>query len=297
MAEEPRRRPAFGLAFRAMIPARPFSLRSVLSLSALAALVITSACKEKTTEAFDAGLVPAAPTQTASAAPLTDFSQCVGCQLIGQQNWTFQGIFRDDACTDPVVQQAPSACAPVPALGSASVTYVEEVGGRKAGESATVELTEQIAPTAARYRKSGTKCVRADESAVDLTPMGCAGQKVCRDASGALACTNCRTLQNGCPDFEETRIYAAVNDPAIKKTAAGGGGGGGNLARLRQCCAALGAEAKRLGSSPEAGMLASAATQCTALVNAAGPSGTAPELGAIRTALAGRNVPAICAGF
>ena len=44
-------------------------------------------------------------------------------------------------------------------------------------------------------------------------------------------------------------------------------------------------------------MMASAATQCTALVNAAGPSGTAPELGAIRTALAGRNVPAICAGF
>ena len=158
-------------------------------------------------------------------------------------------------------------------------------------------LSAAIAPTAARYRKSGTKCVRADESAVDLTPMGCAGQKVCRDASGTLACTNCRTLQNGCPDFEETRIYAAVNDPAIKKTAGGGGGGGGNLARLRQCCTALGAEAKRLGSSPEAGMIATAATQCTALVNAAGPSGNAPELGAIRAALAGRNVPAICAGF
>ena len=52
-----------------------------------------------------------------------------------------------------------------------------------------------------------------------------------------------------------------------------------------------------MGSSPEAGMLSSAAAQCTALVTAAGPNGTAPELGAIRTALAGRNVPAICAGF
>ncbi|MBX3212641.1 MAG: hypothetical protein KF850_41830 [Labilithrix sp.] len=279
-----------------MIPARSFPVRSALVLSALAALVSVSACKEKSPEIPDAaGLVAPAPTETAPAT-LTDFSQCVGCQLTAQQTWTFQGIYRDDACTDPLVQQAPSACAPVPGLGSASVTYVEEVGGRKAGEVANVELTEQVAPTAARFRKSGTKCVRADESAVDLTPAGCAGEKVCRDASGALACANCRTFPNGCPDFEESRIYAAVNDPAIKKVA-GGGGGGGNLARLRQCCAALAAEAKRMGSSPEAGMLSSAAAQCTALVTAAGPNGTAPELGAIRTALAGRNVPAICAGF
>ncbi|MBX3204818.1 MAG: hypothetical protein KF764_07105 [Labilithrix sp.] len=278
-----------------MIPVRSLPVRSALVLSALAALVTVSACKEKPVEIPDAaGLV--APTPTETAAPLADLSQCVGCQLTAQQTWTFQGIFRDEACTDPLVQQAPSACAAVPALGTASVTYVEEVGGRKAGEVANVELTEQIAPTATRFRKSGTKCVRADESAVDLTPFGCAGQKVCRDASGTLACAGCRTFPNGCPDFEESRIYAAVNDPSIKKVA-GGGGGGGNLARLRQCCAALAAEAKRLGSSPEAGMLNSAAAQCTALVTAAGPNGTAPELGAIRTALAGRNVPAICAGF
>lgn len=253
------------------------------------------ACKEKTPEIPDAGLVTAAPVETAPA-QITDTSQCPGCQLAAQAAWAFQGIYRDSACTDPLVQQAPPACAAVPALGTASVTYVEEVGGRKAGETANVELTEQIPPTTPRFRKSGTKCVPADESAVDLTPVGCAGQKVCRDATGALACANCRTFPNGCPDFEETRIYAAVNDPQIKK-APGAAGGGGNLARLRQCCAALAAEAKRLGSSPEAGMLNTAAQQCNTLVAAAGPSGTAPELGAIRTALAGRNVPAICAGF
>ncbi len=270
----------------------PLFLLPALSLSLLA---LAPACKEKTPEIPDAGAVTAAPLE-AGPAQIADTSQCPGCQLAAQQAWTFQGIYRDSACTDPLVQQAPPACAPVPALGSASVTYVEEVGGRKAGESATVELTEQIAPTAARYRKSGTKCVRADESAVDLTPMGCAGQKVCRDATGALACASCRTFPNGCPDFEETRIYAAVNDPQIKK-APGTAAAGGNLARLRQCCAALAAEAKRLGSSPEAGMLNTAAQQCNTLVTAAGPTGTAPELGAIRTALAGRNVPAICAGF
>ncbi len=259
-------------------------------------LVALASCKEKDSGIADAGLVVVAPVDAGAAPVAVDPSQCAGCQLTAQQSWTFVGIFRDDACTDPLVQQAPPACAAVPAVGSASVTYVEEVGGRKAGEVATVTLTEQIAPTAARFRKSGAKCVRADESAVDLTPMGCAGQKVCRDATGALACTNCRTLSNGCPDFEETRIYASVNDPAIKK-AGGGAGGGGNLARLRQCCTALAAEAKRLGSSPEAGLINSAAAQCNALVTAAGPSGNAPEMGAIRTLLQGRNVPAICAGF
>ncbi|HVJ89431.1 MAG TPA: hypothetical protein VM580_06470 [Labilithrix sp.] len=270
------------------------SLRPLFAL-AFAGLTVLPACKEKPQEVPDAGTVTPAPVESGPA-PITDLSQCAGCQLAAQAAWTFQGIFRDEACTEPLVQVAPPACAPVPELGSASVTYAEAIGGRKAGETATVPLTEQIAPTAARYRKSGTKCVRADESAVDLTPMGCAGQKVCRDGSGTLACAGCRTFANGCPDFEETRMYAAVNDPAIAKTG-GGAAGGGNLARLRQCCTALAAEAKRLGSSPEAGMLNTAAAQCTTLVNAAGPTGTAPELGALRTMLAGRNVPAICAGF
>ncbi len=257
---------------------------------------VVPACKEKATEIPDAGLVMTAPVDAGGTAQVTDTSQCPGCQLAAQQGWTFQGIYRDSACTEPLVQQVTPACAAVPALGPGSVTYNEDVGGRKAGETASVELTEQIPPTTPRFQKSGTKCVPANEGAVDIAPLGCAGQKVCRDASGMLACGNCRTFANGCPDFEESRIYAAVNDPQIKK-AAGGGGGSGNLARLRQCCAALAAEAKRLGSSPEAGMINSAAQQCNTLVAAAGPSGNAPELGALKTLLAGRNIPAICAGF
>ncbi len=70
-----------------------------------------------------------------------------------------------------------------------------------------------------------------------------------------------------------------------------------NVARLKQCCAALGAEAKRMGSSPEAGLFTSAAAQCNTLATQIGPSGNAPELGAIRGLLVGRNVPAVCAGF
>ena len=264
---------------------------STLVALALGATLLASACKQNTTTIPDAGIVTAAPVEAGPV--VVDLSQCAGCQLTAQQSWTFQGVFRDDQCTDPLVQQAPPACGAVPAIGAASVTYVEDVGGRKAGEVANVTLTEQIAPTATRYRKSGTKCVRVDESATDLTPAGCAGQKVCRDATGALGCANCRTFANGCPDYEESRIYAAVNDPAIKK-APGAAGGDGNLARLRQCCTALANQAKSLGNAPE---LASAAAQCNALVAAAGPSGNAPELGAIRTLLQGKNIPAICAGF
>ena len=70
-----------------------------------------------------------------------------------------------------------------------------------------------------------------------------------------------------------------------------------NVARLRQCCGQLRIQAKALGASPEAGFLTQAAGQCDGLAAQAGPGANAPELGILRTALAGRNVPPICAGF
>jgi hypothetical protein len=236
----------------------------------------------------------AASDATAAEAGPADTSKCAGCQVAAQGTWTFEGIYRDVACTDPVAQLATAACGVIPALGPTSLTYTDEVGLRKAGEVATVTLGEQIPPEATRYRKADKKCVRFNEGGIDITPMACSGSKVCRDASGALACTGCRTFANGCPDFEETRMYASINDPGLKAKV---GGGGGNVGRLSQCCTALAAEARRLGASPEAGMLNQAAVQCSALVAAAGPNGNAPELGVLRNALAGRPVPAVCAGF
>src|SRR5688572_27114093 len=70
-----------------------------------------------------------------------------------------------------------------------------------------------------------------------------------------------------------------------------------NVARLKQCCAALNAEAKRLGASPEAGMFSNAAAQCNVIANGVGPSGNAPELGTLKTLLAGRTIPPVCQGF
>ena len=56
-------------------------------------------------------------------------------------------------------------------------------------------------------------------------------------------------------------------------------------------------QAKALGVSPEAGFLTQAAAQCDGLAGQAGPGANAPELGILRTALAGRNIPPVCAGF
>jgi hypothetical protein len=265
----------------------------------LSFLLLAPMCKENqqgggVVTASDAGTT-SAPVAEAGAPVALDVSKCPGCTLAPQASWTFEGIYADPACTDPIAQIDVPACATVPALGPTSLTYVDPIGSRKASESANVTLANEVAPQTARFRKAGNTCVKANETALAVTPPSCQGQRVCRDANGGLTCTACRLLQNGCADYEETRFYSTVTDPALK--GAGGGGGGGNVGRLQQCCAALAAQAKALGPSPEAGLLQSAAAQCSAMVAAAGPNGTAPELGALRTLLAGRNVPAICAGF
>jgi hypothetical protein len=268
-------------------------MRSFTLLVAAAALFV--ACKEKEPAGLVADAAPLATTPVDAGPPAVDIMQCAGCAQAAQPAWQFAGIYRDEQCTDPVAQTAPSACAVIAAPGPAPVTFIDEAPGHKAGETANVTLSEQLAPEAPRFRKAGTKCVRANEMAVNLTPMGCAGQRVCRDVTGGLTCTgSCRTLSTGCPDFEETRMYAVIGGNKARPAASGGSN---SLARLRECCNQLSAEARRLGASPEAGVLASAAAQCVATVNAAGPNGTAPELGLIRNLLAGRNLPAVCAGF
>jgi hypothetical protein len=262
--------------------------------STLSVALLVVACNDKKPQG--AGIVVDGGVATPVAEAGTfDVNQCAGCQLAPVPAWTFEGVYRDAACTEPLAQLVAPACAVVPALGAANITYVDEVGLRKANENVAITLAEQIAPEAARFRKAGKGCVRANEGGVDVTPNGCANARVCRDQAGALTCTTCRTFASGCPDFEETRLYATITDPGLKtaKPVAGGG----NIGRLGQCCAQLASEAKRLGASPEGGMLLSAAAQCSALVSAAGPNGTAPELGALRAALAGRNLPAVCAGF
>jgi hypothetical protein len=70
-----------------------------------------------------------------------------------------------------------------------------------------------------------------------------------------------------------------------------------NVARLKQCCNQLTVQAKTMGTSPEGAMVNSAAAQCNALAAQVGPGGNAPELNVLRGLLAGRTLPAACAGF
>lgn len=264
------------------------------SAAAVLAVLLAAACSQKSSGTSSGLVVTSAPPPAVDAAPPTvDMSQCAGCQLTPQLAWTFEGIYKDDKCTIPLVQTTVPACSAVGALGANNVTFVDAVGTHAANSTANVTLTEQVAPETPRFRKAGNVCVRANEAATAITPAACVGQRVCRNATGQLACAGCRTFANSCPDMEETRMYASIDDP--NKPA--GGGGGGNLARLKQCCDALGRQAAALGNSPEAGLIKGVAAQCAAMVTAAGPNGNAPELGALKTMMAGRNLPAICAGF
>lgn len=270
---------------------------TALASAALVSSLAFSDCKEKS-GGGGAGLVPDAavvvtPTApAATTAAVADLSQCGGCQAAAAQAWTFEGIYRDAACTQPLAQTVTPACAAVPAAAQVSLAFVDAIGARAAGATSTVTLKEAIAPEAPRFRKSGAACVRANEGGTFVTPAACAGQRVCRDASGALACANCRTLSTGCPDHEETRTYMTYEDAATPAAA-----GNNKLAALRQCCAAIANEAKKLGSSPEAGLLMTASAQCMALASAAGTNGNAPEISAVRAMLGGRQLPAVCAGL
>lgn len=70
-----------------------------------------------------------------------------------------------------------------------------------------------------------------------------------------------------------------------------------NVARFKQCCNQLSIQAKAMANSPEGGMFQQAAAQCNAMASSLGPNAQAPEMGAIKALLAGRNIPAVCAGF
>lgn len=270
-------------------------IKRVLSVAVPFVLVV--ACSQQHGGAglvADAGAVavPAVDAGAGGATPTADISQCAGCTVVGAISWTFQGIFKDDKCTVPLAQADTPACAQVPAVGPASVTFVDRHGAHAPNSTANITLTEQVAPDVARFRKTGEGCARANEVATDIAPIGCAGQRVCRDAAGTLACANCRTFANGCPDFEQVRTYAAIQD-----TPTAGVPTNANLERLKACCNALATQGKSLGASPEGMTMISMSQQCLAIVAQAGPKGTAPELGPIRGYLAGANVPAVCKGL
>ena len=77
-----------------------------------------------------------------------------------------------------------------------------------------------------------------------------------------------------------------------KKWTGGGGGYNTNQLKIRQCCAAMRAQAKVLGaSSPEAVQIVGLAAQCDMFASQIGPQGNAPELNQLRQMLKSAQAP------
>jgi len=67
-----------------------------------------------------------------------------------------------------------------------------------------------------------------------------------------------------------------------------------NQAKIEACCVAMRAQAKQLGSSPEAFQINAAAAQCDVFAKQVGPQGTAPEFAQIRQILKSVKLPSAC---
>jgi hypothetical protein len=67
-----------------------------------------------------------------------------------------------------------------------------------------------------------------------------------------------------------------------------------NQLKIGACCAAMRAQAKQMGQSPEAFQLNAAAVQCDLFAKQVGPAGTAPEFAQIRQMLRSVKLPSAC---
>lgn len=131
-----------------------------------------------------------------------------------------------------------------------------------------------------------------------------------------LAVLGCPNKDKGTPDAApaptptptptETALAPLVEDSGPEDSGADTGrkvatgpGINVNQARVKQCCSALRAQAKSLGTAPEAANLTNAAAMCDQLAMGVGPSagGQIPELAPLRAMLQGKTIPPLCQGL
>lgn len=82
--------------------------------------------------------------------------------------------------------------------------------------------------------------------------------------------------------------------PEAGKKVPTGPGYSTNQLRIRECCSALHAQVKQLGTAPEAAQVNMAASTCDMLVVQMGATGTAPELSGIKQMLKSVKLPSVC---
>lgn len=107
------------------------------------------------------------------------------------------------------------------------------------------------------------------------------------------------------PTPSETALTPLVEDSGPEDTGVDtgvkytGGGLTANQLRVKQCCNAIRAQGKSLGTAPEAANFTNAAAMCDQLVGVVGPSaqGQVPELAPVKTMLQGKTLPPLCQGL
>jgi hypothetical protein len=70
-----------------------------------------------------------------------------------------------------------------------------------------------------------------------------------------------------------------------------------NQLKIQACCSAMRAQAKQLGTSPEAYQITALAAQCDVFAKQVGPAGNAPEFNQLRAILKSVKLPAACSTF
>ncbi len=157
---------------------------------------------------------PAPAIESAPAASKQTAEPCAPCDRSGAPAFTFGGNYLDPSCTQPVVHADVVPCAPIVASGNTMVAYAQPVARHKAGERATTHLIRQTTASevARLFHKLDGRCTAFPAIGFKVAPDGCDGKKICRNATGDLACGTCRLLNDGCPDYVATRVFALVSN-------------------------------------------------------------------------------------
>jgi hypothetical protein len=113
------------------------------------------------------------------------------------------------------------------------------------------------------------------------------------DDAGPPPPASAPTMTELAPLIEEAGVEDAAPEAAAPKKYTGPAVSQ-NQSRIEQCCNAMRAQAKSMGSSPEAFQLNAGAAYCDNVAKQVGPAGSAPEFAQIRAMLKSVKLPSAC---
>jgi hypothetical protein len=162
-----------------------------------------------------------APVPTAPSTPAPTMETCCakfGGTKRGAQRTYFVGDYIDAKCGVPVVQHSSMACESLPAAGTFKIYQAQPLQAGRGTEAQAHAQTKQL--TAAEVQNLFTKqngiCTKKGPAGYKVAPIDCENNLVCRGTDGALTCTGCRKLANGCIDYEGSMAYNQLSNVVIE---------------------------------------------------------------------------------